>query len=229
MLSDGSLVGRDGDDCTQGFQSIRQLLADKRNTVVGREARAVNEFTADDRLLHLSFPTLFMLRVGITRCYGVGVDDTRHLLLQHDNRMAENGDFCLVLFNPKLRHTALRTVSDSVYSNPENIKAFEKAMNSWTLGKDLAEAHANPRGVTAQRLVGQFLPLLRSCHAAVPFSTSERYAVMSKMNSLLLFFRMATLLYIVAPNDIDNQLVIRLSIGVSSAQVQLPGVSQRLE
>ena len=227
MLSDGSLVGRDGDDCTQVLQSIKELLADKRNTVVGREARAVNEFTANDRLLHLSFPTLFMFGVGITRCYGLGVDDTRHLLLQHDNRIAENRDFCLVLFNQKFRHTALRTVSDSVYSNPEKLKAFEKAMNSRTLDKDLAEAHANPRGATAQRLVGQFLPLLRSCHAAVPFSTSERYAVMGKMNSLLLFFGMATLFYTVAPNDIDNQLVLHLSIGGSSAQVPLPGVSQR--
>ena len=227
MLSDGSLVGRDGDDCTQVLQSIKELLADKRNTVVGREARAVNEFTANDRLLHLSFPTLFMFGVGITRCYGLGVDDTRHLLLRHDNRIAENRDFCLVLFNQKFRHTALRTVSDSVYSNPEELKAFEKAMNSRTLVKDLAEAHANPRGATAQRLVGQFLPLLRSCHAAVPFSTSERYAVMGKMNSLLLFFGMATLFYTVAPNDIDNQLVLHLSIGGSSAQVPLPGVSQR--
>ena len=227
MLSDGSLVGRDGDDCTQVLQSIKELLADKRNTVVGREARAVNEFTANDRLLHLSFPTLFMFGVGITRCYGLGVDDTRHLLLQHDNRIAENRDFCLVLFNQKFRHTALRTVSDSVYSNPEKLKAFEKAMNSRTLDKDLAEAHANPRGATAQRLVGQFLPLLRSCHAAVPFSTSERYAVMGKMNSLLLFFGMATLFYTVAPKDIDNQLVLHLSIGGSSAQVPLPGVSQR--
>ena len=227
MLSDGSLVGRDGDDCTQVLQSIKELLADKRNTVVGRETRAVNEFTANDRLLHLSFPTLFVFGVGITRCYGLGVDDTRHLLLQHDNRIAENRDFCLVLFNQKFRHTALRTVSDSVYSNPEKLKAFEKAMNSRTLDKHLAEAHANPRGATAQRLVGQFLPLLRSCHAAVPFSTSERYAVMGKMNSLLLFFGMATLFYTVAPNDIDNQLVLHLSIGGSSAQVPLPGVSQR--
>ena len=39
MLSDGSLVGRDGDDCTQVLQSIKDLLADKRNTVVGREAQ----------------------------------------------------------------------------------------------------------------------------------------------------------------------------------------------
>ena len=85
LLSDGSLVGRDGDDCTQVLQSIKEVLADKRNTVVGREARAVNEFTANDRLLHLSFPTLFMFGVSITRCYSLGVDDTCHLLLQHDN------------------------------------------------------------------------------------------------------------------------------------------------
>ena len=167
-----------------------------------------------------------MFGVGITRCYGLGVDDTRHLLLQHDNRIAENRDFCLVLFNQKFRHTALRTVSDYVYSNPEKLKAFEKAMTSRTLDKDLAEAHANPRGAIAQRLVGQFLPLLRTCHAAVPFSTSEQYAVMGKMNSLLLLFGMATLFYTVAPNDIDNQLVLHLSIGGSSAQVPLPGVSQ---
>ena len=53
-------------------------------------------------------------------------------------------------------------------------------MKGRTLDKDLAEAHANPRGATAQRFVGEFLPLLRSCHAAVPFSTSQRYVVMGK-------------------------------------------------
>ena len=100
-------------------------------------------------------------------------------------------------------------------------------MNSRTLDKDLAEAHANARGAKAQRIVGQFLPLLRSCHAAVPFSTSERYAVIGKMNNLLLFFGMATLFYTVAPNDIGNQLVVQLSIGGCSAQVPLPGVSRR--
>ena len=143
-------------------------------------------------------------------------------------RIAENLDFCLVLFNQKFQHTSLRTVFDSQYSNPEKLKPFEKAINSRTLDKDLAEAHANPRGATSQRLDGQFLPLLRSCHAAVPFSTSERYALMGKMNSLLLFFGMATLFQTVAPKDIDNQLVLHLSVGGSSAQVPLPGVSRRL-
>ena len=182
-------------------------------------------FTANARLLYLCFPTLLMFGVGITRCYSLGVDDTRHLLLQHDIIIAENCDFCLVLFNQKFRPTALRTVSDSLYSNPQKVKAFEKTTNSGTLDKDLAEVHANPRGATAQQLVGQ-LPLLRGCHAVVPVITSERQAVMGKMNALLLFFGMATLLYTVAPNDIDSQLILHLSIGDSIAQLPLPRLTQ---
>ena len=126
MLSDGSLVGRNGDDGTQVLQPITELLADRLNTVICREARAVNEFTSSDRLLYLSFPTLFMFGVGIKHYYSLGVDDACHLRLQHDYRIAKNCDFCLVLFNQKFRHTALPTVCNSLYSNPEKLKSLQK-------------------------------------------------------------------------------------------------------
>ena len=79
----------------------------------------MKEFTANGGLLYLSFPTLFMFGVGIRRCYGPCVDDTCRSFLQHDNCIAENRDFCLVLLNQKVRHTALLTVSDTVYCNVE--------------------------------------------------------------------------------------------------------------
>ena len=46
------------------------------------------------------------------------------------------------------------------------------------------------------------------------------------MKSLLLFYGMATLIYSVAPNDIDNQLIFHLFIGDSTMQVPLRGVTQ---
>ena len=42
----------------------------------------MNEFTANDRLLYRSFPTLFMFGIGIQSCCGLGVDDRHHLLLE---------------------------------------------------------------------------------------------------------------------------------------------------
>ena len=154
----------------QVFQSIKKMLADRWNNIVRREEVAVNEFEANDRLLTLSFPSLFMFGSGIKRPCGVSEADTRHMLLQYDNRFAEARDFGLLLFNQKLRHTALRSVRDAIYANPNRMKAFETAINTPNLEEDLKKAEANPQGKEARHLVHTFMPLLGTCHAAVPFS-----------------------------------------------------------
>ena len=229
MLSDGALLNRDGNDVPQVLPSIKEMLADHRNSIVRREEVAMNEFEANDRLLTLSFPSLFMFGRGIKRPCGVLEADTRHMLLQYDNRFAEARDFCLLLFNQKFRHTALRSISDAIYANPNRMKAFETAINTPNLEEDLKKAEANPQGKEARHLVHTFMPLFRTCHAAVPFNTSERYAVMGKMNSMMLFFGPPSLFYTVAPNDIDNELSLCLSMGDRQARVPLPEVSRRFE
>lgn len=69
----------------------------------------------------------------------------------------------------------------------------------------------NPRGSKAREVLGKVLPVLRTCHAAVPFSTSERYSVMGKMHAMLTFFGLPSVFYTVAPNDVDNEMTLRLS------------------
>ena len=93
MLSDGALLNRDGNDVPQVLQSIKEMLADRRNSIVRPEEVAMNEFEANDRLLTLSFPSLSMFGSGIKRPCGVSEADTRHMLLQYDNRFAEARDF----------------------------------------------------------------------------------------------------------------------------------------
>ena len=85
----------------------------------------MNEFEATNRLLTLSFPSLFMFGSGIKRPCGVSEADTRHMLLQYDNCFAEARDFCLLLFTQKFNPTALRSVRDAIYANPNRMKAFE--------------------------------------------------------------------------------------------------------
>ena len=109
------------------------------------------------------------------------------------------------------------------------MKAFETAINTPNLEEDLENAEANPQGKEARHLVHTFMPLFRTCHAAVPFNTSERYAVMGKMNSMMLFFGPPSLFYTIAPNDIDNELSLCLSMGDRQARVPLPKVSRRFE
>ena len=165
----------------------------------------MNEFEANDRLLTLSFSSLFMFGSGIKRPCGVSEADTRHVWLQCDNRFAEARDFCLLLFNQKFRHTTLRSFRDAIYANPNRMKAFETAINMPNLEEDLKKAEANPQGKEVRHLVHTFMPLLWTCHAAMPFSTLEQYAAMGKMNSMMLFFGPPSLFYTVAPNDIDNK------------------------
>ena len=229
VLSNGALLNRDGNDVPQVLQSIKEMLADRPNIIVRREEVGMNEFEASDRLLTLSFPLLFMFGSGIKRPCGVSEANTRHMLLQYDNRFAEARDFCLLLFHQRFRHTALRSVGDAIYANLNRMKAFETAINTPNLEEDLKKADANPQGKEARHLVHTFMPWFRTCHAAVLFSTSERYAVMGKMNSMMLFFGPPSLFYTVAANDIDNELSLSLSMGDRQARVPLPEVLRRFE
>ena len=140
MLSDRSLLNRDGNDAPQVLLSIKEMLADRRNNIVRREEVGMNEFEANDRLLTLSFPSLFTFGSGIKPPCGVSEADPRHMLLEYDNRFAEARDFCLLLFNQKFRHTALRSVRDSIYANHNRMKAFEMAINTPNLEEDLKKA-----------------------------------------------------------------------------------------
>ena len=189
----------------------------------------MNEFETNDRLSKLSLPSLFMFGSGIKRPCGVSEADTRHMLLQYDNRFAEARDFCLLLFNQRFCHTALRSVRDAISAIPNRMKAFETAINTPNLEEDSRKGEANPQRKEARHLVHTFMPLFGTCHAAVPFSTSKRYAVMGKMNSMMLFFGPPSLFYTVAPNDIDHELSFCLSMGDRQASVPLPEVSRRFE
>ena len=82
LLADGNVVLSDLHTVRGVVESIRAQLRNKDNVVVPRGSDVVNEFTANDVLLHRSFPCLFMFGVGINGVAGVSESDTRHLLLQ---------------------------------------------------------------------------------------------------------------------------------------------------
>ena len=85
-----------------------------------------------------------------------------------------------MLFNQKMRHTALRNVQKKVRSSGPQMRRFEDAVNSPTLMEDLLKAEKNTNGAEAHRIKNQFLPILRTCHAATPFGSSERYTVLGR-------------------------------------------------
>ena len=114
----------------QVFQSNHEMLANCRNSLVRREEVGSNTYEAHDRFLTFSFPSLCMFGTAIKRPCGVSEAHTRHMLLQYDNCFAEARDFCVLLFNEKFRHTALPGVRDSIYANPNRMKAFETAVNT---------------------------------------------------------------------------------------------------
>ena len=107
MVSNGLLLNGDGNDVPQVLQSIKKMLAHRRNNIGRREEVGMIEFEANDRLLMLSFPSFYMFGSGIKRPSPVSEADTSHMLLHFDNRFAEARDFCLLLFNQKFRHTPL--------------------------------------------------------------------------------------------------------------------------
>jgi hypothetical protein len=225
------LPGRGGEDEDVNLvvRTIKDLLRDGSAAVVHRGRQPVNEFNANAFLIHGSFPNHFMHGKGVTRNYGMTEEDTRHLLLQWDRRFAEDKDFVLLLFNQKIRHAGLRSVHDKIKTNTRMLAAFERAVNMPNIHADLDEASRNPSGATARRLLADFLPVLRSCHAAVPFSTSERFAVRGKLRAMVDFFGLPSIFLTVAPNDTDNELILALSLGKERLLVRPPSLSERFE
>ena len=149
IFSDGSLLNG---DVPQVLQSMKYMLADHRTNIVRRQEVGMKKFEANDRLLTFAFPSWFMFGSGIKRPCGVLEADTRHMLLQYDNRFAEARDFCLLLFNQKFRHIALRSVRDSTYANPKRMKAFETPMNTPNLEEDLKKVSLlNALGITVEQ------------------------------------------------------------------------------
>ena len=65
----------------------------------------MSEFVANARLLTLSLKSLSMFGTGIKPQCGESEANNSHLLLQHDNRLAEAREFCLVLFKKKSSHS----------------------------------------------------------------------------------------------------------------------------
>ena len=92
---------------------------------------------------------------------------------------------------------------------------------------DSTRHRLRPTGPAGRAVLAKFLPVLRTCHAAVPFSSSERYAVMGKLHAMLLHFGVPSVFYTVAPNDVDNVLTLQLSLGRDNVRLPLPDVSTR--
>ena len=52
---------------------------------------------------------------------------------------------------------------------------------------------------------------------------------MGKMNAMIAFFGMPSVFYTVAPNDVDNRLILALSLGRESVELELPRLSSRFD
>ena len=66
MLSDGALLNRDGTDVPQVLQSIKEMLADRRNSIVRREEVGMNEL--GDHVLLSHYPLSLMVEIVLNTC-----------------------------------------------------------------------------------------------------------------------------------------------------------------
>ena len=188
LLAEGGVPANVARDVGHVVRTLRDIRGDPSTTFVHREGDALNEFTNNAHLLMGSFPTLFMCYKGVDSSGSVRDQHIRHFFFQFNRRFAENRDFLLLLFNQKIRHVALRAIRQKLRAAPSLLAKFEELINSPNLDERLREAEKNPNGRNAQKLVMEFLPLLRSCHGRVPFSSSERFAFLGKIQAMLVWF-----------------------------------------
>jgi len=139
-------------------------------------------------LLYRSYPTLFPFGCGLSTTYGLPIWETSHLLRQADGRFSRHAEFGLLVFNQTIRHNALRAVARSVTGAPPQRRVLENLLNQGDPSEVLRIAAAIPDGPEATKLIRELQPLLRSCHARVPFSSSERFTHLGKIRGMIDFF-----------------------------------------
>jgi len=124
----------------------------------------------------------------LSTTYGLPIWETSHLLRQADGRFSRHAEFGLLVFNQTIRHNALRAVARSISGAPPHRRVPENLLNQGDPSEFLRTAAANPDGPEATKLIRELQPLLRSCHARVPFSSLERCTHLGKIRGMIDFF-----------------------------------------
>lgn len=232
LMAEGmSPMESEGMRVKQTLKTLAQLMKDaglvRKEMAVNVTGGPLCEFTGQDEMLYDLMPTLFPFRSGIAPAAEgeergpLSNEEAEHLLDQTSQRFAESPVFGLLLFNQRLRHKGLAVVKSKMRDDPKLMSAFRQLLNDEELPKNLREAVKNPKGAMAKRLEKDFWRIIRPCHSRVPFSSSERQLCYGDLTAMKDWFGPPTMFVTMSFDDWHNHLVMRLSSGEWSKEVEI--------
>ena len=179
-----------------------------------REAKPMNEFTENWKVLLGAFPYLFPLGLGI-KCKGtVPTRLVEKLIKHHSNRFAEDHRLIFLLYDQHMRHLTAKKVTAKVRTNAKCIAEFEELINSPTFVDDLKEAVNSYKKEPTKKnceLLAKLLRCISVVGGALPFTDAEKSLSYHKLIGKRYFFGAPGLFTTISPDDSNSPLAMRLA------------------
>lgn len=154
---------------------------------IPRDAKAMNEFTDNARLIMSSYVAAFPLGEGVVRNGSLSVADARHLLLQWNPAISRNINLVYLLFNEAQRHGALQRVAAAVRNNNSAFNEFSTLINDPDIGDQLNAAIVDPSEADSTVLGRKLKRIMKVFNGMVPFTAAARKAQMGDFQAGIRF------------------------------------------
>ena len=212
----GSGAGRPNE--SQGTDTSNDNGSSAAN-VSRRSDDPVNEFTEAEVALVYAFPDVFMFGRAYDRDVGtLNSTETHHLLRQFTNVPAQRPELCYYLTDQANRHAVVQGISSFVKGNPEIVKQFHDLQSNPNWLSILHAAQENPETREAKQIVNTIMRVLHLSARKCLWSPIGRDQSLSKIYGLVRRYGPPGIFLTIAPNDIDNPSILRLSFWSSSNQ-----------
>jgi hypothetical protein len=178
----------------------------------------MNDFSGNDILLYRTFPHLFFFGSGLEGNGTLSDRQVRHLLFQFGGQFAKCSRLIFLLFDQKQRHASARIIASRIKSHPQSLDIFKLWASDSNKIVQLEEAIQNPGTKSANNLLREIEPHIKTCAAKIPYSDGERAGSMVNALALTYFFGMPSNFITFAPDDIRGPLNLRMSLPFTNNQ-----------
>ena len=175
-----------------------------------RADMASNDFNDNNNILYGAYWPLFPLRAGIVGHSDLSKEESRHLLTQYTNVFAECHQFQYQVANQKRIHAGARSVARRIRTNalPEYMA---KVAEGDAYIAELEWARDNPATKEAIATLREITKFTTLAGVEVPFSANERGGELTALYANARFFGAMSCFLSVAPDDVYQPRVLRLS------------------
>jgi ATP-dependent DNA helicase PIF1 len=175
----------------------------------------VSEFERNDAIFILAFPHLFLLGRCLKHTGKFSQSYVTHLLLQRDNRFAQDHRFLFLCFNQLQRHLSISAIKQRIKAKPserlkiEGILNDEKLFGTGMTAEMMKEKMMNDPSYAAK--MHSLLQFIDASAANIPLTPAESRHNLSKIEGMMVKYGLPSWWITLSPGLQDSILVLRLS------------------